>query len=383
MQVFKAFFRILYKNKTALLMYVFIYLGITLLASSVLQEDKKTDFSGISLDIGVRNEDAGSLGKNLEKYLESRNQLVDVPEEKEDLQDAMYYQEMDYVLLIPEDFTEKFQAGEWEGSLQGTKVPGSSSAYLIENEIQNFLKTVSMYQKAGCDMEQAVTWSLQDLEQKSKVEFLEKDNSQGLPDGFYFFQYIPYVFLVMMILGVGASMKPFREKDLAARNKCSSMSFLEQNMQIFLGCMMYMLIVYIVFMTMACLMMREYMFTLQGFLNAANAFLFGICSLSVAWFSVQFAKNAATLNIMSNVFGLGFSFLGGVFVSLDMMEEGARRAAKFVPSYWYVTANQHIQKVTSFSECGKVYQSFLMVLMFALAFFSAGLLANRMKVKSR
>ena len=65
------------------------------------------------------------------------------------------------------------------------------------------------------------------------------------------------------------------------------------------------------------------------------------------------------------------------------MGEGARKLAKFTPSYWYVTANQEIQKTASFAEGGKVYQSFLMVLMFSLAFFSAGLLANRMKVKSK
>lgn len=383
MQVFKAFFRILYKNKASLLMYIGIYLGITLIISNVMQEDGKTEFSGISLDIGLKNEDKGSLGKSLEKYLESGNQLMDVPEKKEDLQDAMYYGEMDYVLLIPENFTEKFQAGEWEDSLEGTMVPGSNSAYLVEQEIEGFLKTVSMYLEAGCGMEQASAWSLRDMGQKSKVQFLENSSNQKLPGSFYFFQYIPYVFLIMMILGVGASMKSFRNKDLAARNKCSSMSFLKQNMQIFLGCMVYMMVVYLAFMVMACLFAGENIFTLRGFLNAANAFLFAICSLSVSWFAVQFAQNAAALNIMSNVFGLGFSFLGGVFVSLDMMGESARKVAKFIPSYWYVTANQDIQKVTSLSEGGKVYQSFLMVLMFALAFFSAGLLANRMKIKSK
>ena len=383
MQVFKAFFRILYKNKASLLMYIAIYLGITLIVSNVMQEDGKTEFSRISLDIGLKNEDKGCLGKSLEKYLESGNQLMDVPKKKEDLQDAMYYQEMDYVLLIPEDFTEKFREGEWEGSLEGTMVPGSSSAYLVEQEIQSFLKTVSMYLKAGCSMEQASAWSLRDMEQKPKVQFLENGSSQELPGGFYYFQYIPYVFLIMMILGVGASMKSFRDKDLAARNKCSSMSFLKQNLQIFLGCMVYMMIVYLVFMVMALVAVGEYMFTFRGFLNAANAFFFAVCSLSVSWFAVQFAKNTAALTILSNVFGLGFSFLGGVFVSLDFMGEGARKLAKCTPSYWYVTANQEIQKTASFAEGGKVYQSFLMVLMFSLAFFSAGLLANRMKVKSK
>ncbi len=383
MQVFKAFFRIVNKNKMSLLMYIVIYLALTLMIGNVMEENSQAEFSGVSLDIGLENQDQGSLGRGLEEYLGTQNQISSVPEEKEDLQDAMYYGELDYVLVIPEDFTEKFQAGEQEGILDGRAVPGSSSAYLAEQEITGYLRSLSMYLKAGCSAKEAASWALADMGRKAEVEFLEEGEGQGMPRGFYYFQYIPYVFLILMILGVGGCMNTFKQKDLAARNKCSSMSFLSQNLQIFLGCAAYMLAVYGIFMGMACLNVRDYMFSLQGAFNAANAFLFGICSLSVAWFTVQFAQNSQMLTVMSNVFGLGFSFLGGVFVSLDLMGEGARKMAKFVPSYWYVAANEEIQKLETFADGGKVFQSFGMVLVFSLAFFSAGLLVGRMKVKER
>lgn len=383
MQVFKAFFRILYKNKTSLFMYIAIYLALTLIISNVLQEKSQTEFTGVSLDVALENRDGGSLGKALETYLEARHRLTDIPEQKEDLQDAMYYRELDYVLTIPEDFTEKFQNGDTEELLEGFMVPGSSSAYLIEQDIESYLKTVSMYLKAGSDVQQAASLSIRDLEKKAQVEFLEEDGTSTIPGGFYFFQYIPYVFLIMMILGVGNVMKSFKNKDLEARNKCSSISFLKQNMQIFLGCMVYMGLVYVIFMGMACLNTGDYIFTLQGFLSAVNALVFGICALSVAWFAVQFARNTAALNVLSNIFGLGFSFLGGVFVSLDMMGERAGQIARFTPSYWYVKANEDILSVEDFTGAGLVYRSYLMVLMFAFVFFSAGLLVHRMKLRSR
>ncbi len=69
-------------------------------------------------------------------------------------------------------------------------------------------------------------------------------------------------------------------------------------------------------------------------------------------------------------------------MSLDLMSDGVRQAAKFIPSYWYVIANNEIQKVESFAEAGSVYQSYLVVLLFALAFFAVGLLANRMKLRT-
>ena len=58
MQVFKAFFRILYKNKASLLMYIVIYLALAVTVGNVLEENSKTEFSGVSLDIGLGNRGA-------------------------------------------------------------------------------------------------------------------------------------------------------------------------------------------------------------------------------------------------------------------------------------------------------------------------------------
>lgn len=364
-------------------MYIGIYLALTLIISNVLGKKGETEFSNVSLYISVENRDQGEIGAALVEYLGIHNHLKDVPEEKEALQDAMYYGEIDYVLVIPEDFTDQFLKGDSEGLLEGTIVPGSSASYLLENEVENFLKTAAMYLRSGITLEQAMEWTRKDMEEKAEVQFLDQADGQQMPGSFYFFQYIPYVYLILMILGVGAAVKSFKNKDLEARNKCSAMSFLKQNLQMFLGCMMYMLVMNVLFLLMAALSTGDDMLSLQGVLRGMNAFVFSLCALSVAWFVAQFAKNTAVLNMMSNIFGLGFSFLGGVFVSLDMMGEGARQAAKFTPSYWYIIANHDIQKVADLAEAGKIYQSFLMVLVFAAAFFAAGLLVNRMQIRSR
>lgn len=384
MQVFKVFFKVLNKYKHTMIIYIVIYLSITLAVSRSLplMNNGQTEFSKVSLEIGVKNQDQGELGEALVSYLEQNNKIKEVPADRAALQDAMYYQEIDYVLVIPQDFSEKFAAGKGENLLEGTVVPGSSSAFLIENEIQQYLNTAAMYLEAGVEMERTILLTAEDMQQKPQVEFQKESDSQPLPGAFYFFQYIPYVFLVLMILGLGAVMKTFKGKDLTARNKCSALSFFQQNIQMILGCVVFTLGVYLIFMGMACLVDREYLFSVQGFLSAANALVFSICAVSIAWFCVQFVRNMAELNIMSNVFSLSFSFLGGVFVSLELMSDGVQKVAKFIPSYWYVIANREIQNVTKLSEAGSVYQSFLVVLVFALAFFAAGLLANRMKLKA-
>ena len=85
------------------------------------------EFSKVSLKIAVENQDQGEVGEGLVSYLKEHNQIKEVPKDREALKDAMYYQEIDYVLLIPKDFTERFAAGEGEELLEGTAVPGSST----------------------------------------------------------------------------------------------------------------------------------------------------------------------------------------------------------------------------------------------------------------
>ncbi|MEY8390928.1 ABC transporter permease [Lachnospiraceae bacterium] len=382
MQVFKVFCKVLSKHKSSILIYVVIYLIISLVMSRSIQETKEKEFAKVSLKIAVENQDEGAVGKELIAFLEKHNKIKEVPADQEAMRDAMYYQEIDYVLVVPPNFTEQFCTGKTEGILEGTAVPGSSTAALIENEIRQYLDTVDMYLKAGIDTDRAAQLSSEDMEQEAAVEFLEESDARPLPAGFYFFQYIPYVFLVIMILGLGTVMKIFRDKELAARNKCSAMSFFQQNLQFIMGCILFTFGVFLFFMITAVCLYRDYMFSVKGLLSAANALVFSVCAASVAWFCVQLVRSAPELNMMSNVFSLSFSFLGGVFVTLDLMSDGVKQVAKFIPSYWYVIANQEIQKVESLADTGNIYQSFLVVLFFALAFFSVGLLINRMKLRT-
>lgn len=383
MQVFKVFFKVLSKNKMSLIIYIAIYLSITILISNVtMQTGGGMDFSKSSVKIGVENEDEGILGEALTEYLTEHNEIQKVPADREALQDAMYYREIEYVLLIPEDFTEKFAAGERDNLLEGTVVSGSSASYLVETEMEQFLRTTAMYLEGGFGIEQAVESSLEDMKLESEVSFLEEEDAQVLGGEFYYFQYLAYVFLCMMIIGIGSVLKVFKNKDLDARNKCSAMSFFSRNVQMILGSMVYMLFVYACYMVMACFFCGDYMWSVKGVLSAINALIFITLCLSVAYFAGNFAKNTAELNLVSNIFGLGFSFLGGVFVSLDIMSDGVKKVSKFIPSYWYVTAHNEIQKVKGFADAGKIYQCYLIVLVFALAFFAAGMLVNRMKTRA-
>ena len=91
MQVFKAFFKLLNKHKSAIFVYTGIFFAITMLMTSSGQSTEKKQYSQVELTIGVENSDKGELGAALVDYLSTHNKIKELPKEKEELIDAMYY----------------------------------------------------------------------------------------------------------------------------------------------------------------------------------------------------------------------------------------------------------------------------------------------------
>lgn len=380
MQVFKAFFKIINKNKVSVLVYVGIFFGLSLMLSGARQKNDKTQFSQTSLKIALENRDQGKLGDGLLEYLSGKNEIKKIPEKREELLDAMYYEELDYVLVIPEDFSRLFMAGERDGLLEGTITPGSTTASLAETEISQFLTTLAMYTDSGYQEAEAAERTLKIMQKDSKVEFL--DAKVGKMPAVYYFQYLPYIFICVMIISLGVVLMAFGKKDMDARNKCSAMSFTNRNMQMVLGSIILMIMEYILFMGMAVILYPDYMMGIQGALSAANAFAFMLLSLGIAFLVGRLVKNMDALNMISNVLGLGFSFLGGIFVPLEIISEDVKKVSKFIPSYWYTISNESIQKIDSIQQAGPVIQNILVLLGFTAAILAAALVVNRMKARS-
>lgn len=381
MQVFKAFFKILNKNKTTMIVYMVVYLALAFILSFNGQKSDTSNFSQVCMEIGVDNQDKGKLGEALVSYLEKKNDIKEIPKEREELLDAMYYRNIQYVLIIPEDFTEKFLAGERDGVLEGTVVPGNNTAYLAGMEIDEFLQNLGMYIDGGYDPEQAAQQTLDTMSKESKVEFLSVSDKEEKPAAAYYFNYIPYIFLCVMVVSLSNVLMIFNEKNLDARNRCSAMSFFKRNLQMILGSVGIMLLEYGIFMVVAWIMYPNYMGSFRGILSMGNALAFMLVCLSIAFLVGRQAKDDAQLNMFANVVGLAFSFLGGVFVPVDLMNKGMQKVAKYVPSYWYVSSNNNIWKIKSLSKAGDIYRNWLVMLAFAVAVFAIALMINRLKAR--
>lgn len=100
-----------------------------------------------------------------------------------------------------------------------------------------------------------------------------------------------------------------------------------------------------------------------------------LAALSAAYFVGSMAKTDAAVNGMANVLSLGFCFLGGIFVPLELLTGAIRKIGQFFPTYWYA---QNISILCFNDEMtaslkATVFQGLLIQILFSLACTSVAL----------
>lgn len=116
---------------------------------------------------------------------------------------------------------------------------------------------------------------------------------------------------------------------------------------------------------------------------ALNAFAFSIFVLALSYLFGMVLKNINSLTLLSTVVSLGFAFLGGVFVPLEMFSSSALMVSRLIPSYWYVLANNTISKLSNFNweNVSEVFGYITLQLIAALALFIVSFVYSRLRSK--
>ncbi len=382
MQVFKAFMKIAKKKLPSVSIYFIIFSVLTFLLSGSASKDNT--FEASRLDICIINEDNTKSSEQLIEYLSTNNEIVDMDTDTESLQDALYYHQIDYVLTIKEGYEEKLAKGETDDLFENIKRPGTYAGQFVDNQLDQYVKTVSMYIEGGYDFEKAGEEALR--VSKLEVEVTKEDFSDGDSDFseniMYFFQYLPYIFISILVAGLCPVLVTVNKKNIRNRTNCSPIPSTSSTLQIFLGSILFVLGMWIVFMILGTIAYGSDMFSSYGLLAMLNSLIFVLVATGITLLVASFAPKANAIDMISNTIGLGMSFLCGVFVPQYLLSEGVLRVSKFLPAYWYVKANNSLGGVG-----GEVFEmsNYLKYLgveaLFAVALLSVTMLI--MKTKSK
>jgi ABC-2 type transport system permease protein len=384
MQVYKAFYKIILKNLNQLMIYVVVFISLTVALANTNNKPGETNFTETKVNIAYINYDEGSaLSEGLKAYLSKSVNLVDIPDETQKLQDALFFRKVEYIVKVPKGFNEGFAEGK-AVQLEKSNVPGTTSGIYLDSMINKYLNTAKAYKGSikNLSNDQLISHIDKDLAENTEVKMKNsvEEVSKGEKTSFYF-NYLAYSMYAVLILGVCSVMIVFNNSDLKKRNYCTPVKLRNISFQLILATLSYAVLAWFVMIITSLFMYGSFMFTAKGLLFLLNSLIFTFAALSISFLIANVIKGRNAMSAAANVVSLGTCFISGVFVPQFLLGKSVLTLASFTPNYWYVKSNNIIGTLSNFSmeNLAPIFLNMLIVAGFAVAVLSVTLVLIKQK----
>ncbi len=396
MQVFKCAMRIMRGNLVFPLIYIVglsfmgIFMGTSFDFGNATEQFQRQDY-----DYAVIDRDDSALSHAVEDVLASHGTAVEVADERQAIQDAVAKGQIDYLLIVPKGFEDQFA----EAVRNGGELPQMETVFsfysmegaFVDEEVNGYLGLVRSLCAAdpGMPLADAAARAKELAAQKAQASFLKIPSQIGEADRFVFYlQWSTYTLFAGIVVCVGLLTSTMGRADVRRRNLASPITYASYNVQLALACLM---------MTLAawawtfCLGLVAFPAAVAQIapagiaLCAASMLAFCLVPLAFGFLLGSLGASTMVCNAAGNIVGMVVSFLGGAWISLDLMTPEIVRLASWLPGYWYAYACQlsaHMTVAPAAALLGEVAQCLGILLLFALALFAVAAVAGRIRTQT-
>lgn len=347
MTVFKNYLKVAKTYTLMIIGYTAIFLGLAIFAGSF--NSTSTDYQSMDVKVAIINRDEDTnLINGFKEYIKDHGEIVELVDNQEELRDALFYRTVDYIMIIPDNYTDDFIDGK-DVSIETMELPDAYSSIYSKNLLNKYLNTANLYLKAGIDDQELVKLIREDLNKNVEVEMLDQHNETDFSMAASYYNFSNYMLITITMIIITMIMVSFNEEKIKRRNLVSPVSYKNMNRQLLMGNYTVGLAIWLLYVLGSFVLYNEAMMTMNGLLLVINSLVLMIFIQAFSFMIAKFTSNREILNGLGNVFGLGSSFLCGAFVPQSMLSPFVLSIAKFLPSYWFIKSNIEIVKLTDFS----------------------------------
>lgn len=332
MTVFKNVFKLLRHHIKTLSMYSIIYIVVVILA---IQSAPNTSSGALVVPyLYLDNQDSSVLTTHLVDYLNEKTNIVEVDEDT--LDDSLFHREIHAYIIIPQGFTDDFVS---DNNPQLTlKTTGDMSGGFVESLVTQFLNTTQSFLMVNDTLDESVMTQVSNvLDQEVSVTFqeLQEDEAFLMNKTAHYFVLLNYPLITQIILAVGLILSSYKTIHIQRRQHISPMPSTTYTFQLLTGNLMVSLVTWALYM-IVCFILEPQGMMSYGFPHAFNAFVFTLTMSAFAYMVTTMFYHKDTISMIATVFGLGSSFITGVFVPRELIASGVINMSKVFPSYWFV-----------------------------------------------
>ncbi len=345
MTVFKTFLRVLNKCKFVILLYTAMLIFFT--GFNMQTSESSTNFTATKPDILIVNNDGETtLTNSLIAYMEENSHVVEGSLEKEEIDDALFYRDIHYVIYIPENYSEDFLQGK-EPNIE-IKSIGDYQASYAEMLLNRYIKVASIY-RTKVESEQVLVSKIEEtLSKQTTIEMTSSVDTNQLSKASFYYNFANYSILAGCVYVICLILSSFKEEKIRKRTIISSMNYKTYNRQLLLSNGLFVIILWACYVLLSFWLVGNVMFTMYGVVYIVNSFIFTICALTIAILIGNLLNNKNAINGIVNVVALGSCFLCGAFVPMEWLPDFVLKIAHILPSYYYIYTNELLKTIDSF-----------------------------------
>lgn len=361
MTVFKTFLKVLNKCKFSVILNTVILLVFA--GANMTTSDNQISFEATKPKILIVNQDENvGVTKNLTKYLEDNCELVEIKDDEDARNDALFYRDVSYIIYIPENYRQEVLKGNApEIEIKSTGDYSSSYAEMLLTryiKVQNIYVAEATKKKSYTDdiilteeqlEEQIIERINETISNQTEVEMTSKLDTTGLSKATFYYNFANYTLLAGAILVICLVLSSFQEERIRKRTIVSSMKYQKHNRILLLGNGLFALVLWLFYVLISFFVVGNVMFSMQGLIYIINSLVFTICALTIAVLVGNIFNNKNAMNGIVNVIALGSSFLCGAFVPVEWLPDAVLKIAHCLPSYWYIQSNELVKTMEEFN----------------------------------
>ena len=376
MTIFKTYWKIVKKNIGIIILYTVMLL---VFGTMNLKANKNSfEFISSKPDIIIVNNSSGIITDNLISYLKTNANVKNITNEN-DIDDAVFFRDANYVIYIPKEFENKIENGK-EFNID-IKTNNSYDSYIASELLNRYLDVFSKYMNLYNDKILAIQKLDNTLNKKASVVIENKTNLNSKTSLFYNFS--SYSIMAIVIYIICLVLSSFNDEKISKRTNVSGMNYKTFNNYLYISSFTFTFIIFIVYLILSFLILKSSILNINGILYSLNMFIFFIVSFTMAILISNLVKSKGAISGVVNVISLGSAFLCGAFIPVKYMPSFALKIAHIFPTFYFIDNNEYIASIQNFDKASYefVLKNFIIMIVFIIFFLILNTLVTRFKRK--
>ena len=376
MTIFKTYWKIVKKNIGIIILYTVMLL---VFGTMNLKANKNSfEFISSKPDIIIVNNSSGIITDNLISYLKTNANVKNITDEN-DIDDAVFFRDANYVIYIPKEFENKIENGK-EFNID-IKTNNSYDSYIASELLNKYLDVFSKYMNLYNDKILAIQKLDNTLNKKASVVIENKTNLNSKTSLFYNFS--SYSIMAIVIYIICLVLSSFNDEKISKRTSVSGMNYKTFNNYLYISSFTFTFIIFIVYLILSFLILKSTILNINGILYSLNMFIFFIVSFTMAILISNLVKSKGAISGVVYVISLGSAFLCGAFIPVKYMPSFALKIAHIFPTFYFIDNNEYITSIQNFDKVSYefVLKNFIIMIIFIIFFLILNTLVTRFKRK--